>query len=125
MNHVDVIRQTETSIDDTSEHTLQDFSNDEKEVLLSEEWIGTTRFQILKMQLPEEYTCVNGRPTKVSNSFRPDTIWPKEWTKLSKKQEQMEIAVWDKEEIRLQEARRKRIIFDVSSEDKRTPQGDL
>ena len=61
---------------------------------------------------------VNGRPTKVQSTTRPDTILPEKWPRLPKKQEPEEIAAWDEEKIRLQEeARRKRGVFDVSSKD--------
>ena len=43
------------------------------------------------------------------------TIWPEEWPRLSKKQQQHEIAVWDEEKDQ-QAARQKRWFFDVSSE---------
>ena len=74
LNYVDVMRPATTSIDNASEHTLNDFWTDERKV-------GTTRFPNLLEQTQED------------------------------------IAAWDEEEIRLQEARRKRGIFDVSSED--------
>ena len=61
--HVDVRRQTRTSNDNAFEHALNDCWNDEREVLLS--GVGTTRFQILRVKLPEGCTLVTGRPTKV------------------------------------------------------------
>ena len=84
--NVDVMRQTRTSIDNVLEHTLNDSWNHERKVLLSEEWIGATRFRI-------------------------------------QRKTQEEIAAWRHEETRLQDVRRKRGMFDVSSED-RIPQGD-
>ena len=56
MTFVDVMRQTRTSIGNASEHTLTDFWNDERTVFFSEEWIGTTRFQMLRIR-PRRYTC--------------------------------------------------------------------
>ena len=50
------MRQTPTGIDSASEHTLNDDWNEESTDTLSEEWIGTTRFQILRTKLPEGYT---------------------------------------------------------------------
>ena len=38
MKYDDVMRQTRTSIDNASEHTLNDQWNDERKVLLSEKW---------------------------------------------------------------------------------------
>ena len=57
---VDVVRQTRTSIKNASQHTLNDYWNDEREVLLPGEWIGMNRFQILRMKLPEGYKLMNG-----------------------------------------------------------------
>ena len=45
------------------------FTEDESRL---EEWIGTTRFQILK--LPERYKWVHCRPREVQKTTRPDTI---------------------------------------------------
>ena len=38
---------------------------------------------------------VNGRPTKVQQTTRPDTIWPVEWPKLSRNQKRDDIGIWD------------------------------
>ena len=57
------MRHTRTSIDNVSEFTLNDYWNEETEVTVSEEWIGTTRFQMWKTKLSEGYK-------------RVDTIWP-------------------------------------------------
>ena len=46
-------RCDEASIDNASEHTLNDDWNGGREVLLAEEWMGTTRFQILRMKHTE------------------------------------------------------------------------
>ena len=89
--YVDEMRQTRRSIDNAAEHTLNDYLNDEREVF--------------------------GRPTKVQKTTRPDTIWPEEWLRLSKKQKQQQIAASDDDKTRLEEARRRRLVFDVSPED--------
>ena len=60
---------------------------------------------------------MNGRPTHVQKTARPDTIWPFEWPTLSKKQKQEVAAAGDDEKTRLPEACRKKVIFDVSSQD--------
>ena len=56
-------------------------------------------FSKTRPRLPEGYTWVNGRHTRVQNSTRPDTIWSEKWHR---------IAAWDEGKTRLQEARRKR-----------------
>ena len=107
----------EPNENNASEHTLNDCWNDGREVLFSEEWNGTTRFQRLRMQLPEGNKWVNGRPTQVQKTTRLDTIGSEEWHRLLKKQKKEEIATWDEEKTRLQHACRKRGNIDVSSED--------
>ena len=78
MKYVHVMRQTKTSIDNASEHTPNDSWIAESEVLLSEEWTDTKRFQILRIKLPEGYTWVNDPPTTVHTTTPPDTIWSEE-----------------------------------------------
>ena len=52
VKYVDVMRQTGTSIDNASDHTLNDLWKEDNEVALFEEWIGTTRHQIYRMKVP-------------------------------------------------------------------------
>ena len=84
---VDVMRQTQTSLDSFSEHIINGIRTEAKGVNLSEEWTGTTRFQILCTRPPEGYKWVNERPTNIQKTTRPDGIWPSVWTQLSQKQE--------------------------------------
>ena len=44
LKYVDVMRQTRTSKDNASEHTLNGYWHEGSDLALSEEWIGTTRF---------------------------------------------------------------------------------
>ena len=57
---------------------------------------------------------VNGRPTQVQNTTRSG---PGDGPDYPNQQKQQEIAVWDDEKTRLREGRRKRRVFDVTSED--------
>ena len=59
LNYVDVC------MDNASDYTLNDYWNHKREVWLSEERVGTTRFQFLRIKLPEGYQWVDGRPTQV------------------------------------------------------------
>ena len=79
------MKQKRTNINNFSEHALNDHWNAESEVLLSEEWIGTTRFRLLSIKLQEGYKMVTRRPITVQHGTRPDTIWPEEWPRLSQK----------------------------------------
>ena len=45
-----------------------------KDVNLTEEWTRITRFQIPRARLLDGYKRVNGRPSKIHQTTRPDTI---------------------------------------------------
>ena len=99
------MRQTRTNIEYVSEHTPNDNWSAESDVLLSEEWTGTARFQFSRVTLPEGCRWVTVTNTKVQNtSSRPDTIWPKEWPRLSKKHRLEKIEAWNEEGTGLQDA---------------------
>ena len=110
-------RQSRKGIDNAPEHTLNDYWNDKREVLLSEEWIGTARFQTLTMKLSAGYKWVNGRPTKIQTTARLDTIWPEEWPRVSKDTKERRDSSLRRRTTRLQEARPQEVIFEVLSED--------
>ena len=80
------MRHTQTSVNNISEHTDSDIWTAANGVNISEKWTGTTRFQILRTRLPEGLRRVNGRPTKIQKTTRPDSIWPEAWTRLSQNQ---------------------------------------
>ena len=61
--NVDVMRRTRTSIENAFEHTHNDYWNAESEDTLSEEWIATTRFLILRTKFPEGYKWADGPRT--------------------------------------------------------------
>ena len=81
------------------------FEEEKRNRLLEHEWTSQT---------------VNTKQTadtqEIHNTTRPDSNWPEEWPKLSKKRRE-ETESWDEEEMRLQETRPKRGFFDVAPED--------
>ena len=83
------------------ENSINDIWTEAKGVNLSEEWSGTTRFWILRTRLPEGYKWVDGRPTKIQNTTRPDRIWPEAWTQLPKEQKRTFFAEWAEENSKL------------------------
>ena len=115
MKLVDVMRQLGTNINSAAEHTIDDYWTEGIDASLSEDWIGTTRFQILRTKIPEGHKCVNGRPTTIQKTTRPDKICREEWPRLSKKQTLEPMANWDEEETRLHEACRKKILLNMTS----------
>ena len=83
LKYVAVMRRTRSTIDNVSENVIHDNWTEAMDVNLSEDWTGTTRFQILRTRL-EGYIWVSGRPTKIQKITRPDSIWPQAWMQLSK-----------------------------------------
>ena len=52
-------------VEDLSEHVINDRWTEAKGVNLSEEWIGTTRSQMIRTRLHEGYMRIKGRPKKI------------------------------------------------------------
>ena len=118
------MRHTRTGRDKASDHTLNDCWNEDSDAAVSEECVGTTRFQHMRTKLPEGYTWVNGRPTKVQHITRTDTIWPEEWTRQSQRPEKEELANWDDTKTRLQATSTKERLRRVLTRRSRLTQGD-
>ena len=125
LKNVNVMRQTQTKKKNVSEHTINDTCFEAKGVTLAEEWTATARFQILRTRLLEGYRCVNGRPTKIQKTTRPDSIWPEAWTPLFKEQKKTnELAEWAQDSAKLQAARRNKGTHEVVDRWQRWLQGD-
>ena len=77
--YIDVMRQTQTSLNNLFEHSIIDLWTEAKGVSLSGEWIGTTRFQMLRTRLLEGYNWVMEGLRKFHKTGRPDGIWPAAW----------------------------------------------
>ena len=93
IEYIDVLRVTETDLDDTAESTINGFwykPNDDTENMpgpargLSNAWVGKTLFQILRPQPPEGYMWQEGRLTRQQHTTRPDNIWVEIWRAMSK-----------------------------------------
>ena len=94
MKYVHVMKQTTASIDNASDHTLNDSRKDESKVLLSEKWIGTTRFQTLMIQLLE------GDPQKSQiphDTIRSGSRNGPDYPRITDKRT---IEAWDEEKLR-------------------------
>ena len=68
LKYVDAVRQTQTSVFNISEHIIKGSWNEAKEVNLSVEWTGSTRFQIPRTRVLEGYKWFFGRPTKIQKT---------------------------------------------------------
>ena len=124
LKYVDVMRQTQTSINNVSEHILNDKWTNANGVHLSEEWTGSTRFQTLRTWLLEGYKCAVESPTKIRKTTRPDSTWPEAWTQLSKETRRIiRLKNGQNEHDKLEAARRNRRIYEVMSDDTRSLQG--
>ena len=74
------MRQTQTRKNNVSEKVFNDKWTEAEGVNLSEECIATARFRTLRARLLEGYEWVNGRPTKIQNTTRPDSSRTEAWT---------------------------------------------
>ena len=57
LKYVDVMRETQDEYKQCLRKIVNDMWTEATGVNLSEEWIGSTRFQILRTRLPEGYKC--------------------------------------------------------------------
>ena len=116
--YVGVMRQTQTSVHNVSEHITSDIWTEAEGVNLLEEWTGTTRFQILRTTVPEGYGWVGQWKTqKIQKTARPDSIWLEAWITHSKKQKENQIVEWAEENAKLQAARRNTGVYEVLTDD--------
>ena len=96
LDDIDVQRQTKTSIIVLHEGMIDDHWNMEGDKSLSEPWIGVTQFA-----LPNKKTVgkmwVQGRLTKTQVTTRPENIWPKGWSSMSKNSRRKAINKWAEE----------------------------
>ena len=117
VKYIDVMRRTYTDLDTMAENTIDDLWTEDGAKALSNPWKGKTVFYILRPPAPPGYRWVEGRLTKVQQTTRPDSIWPEVWQSLSKKQKQVEIAKWELDRVKRDEARTKRGIIEVPADD--------
>ena len=118
LKYVDVMRQRQKSTNNVSEHATNEITTEAKGVNLSEEWTGTTRFQILRTRFPEGYKWVAGGPyedqedhqTRQCVAWSLDTFTPK--------QKETQFAEREEEGAKLHAARRNRGIYVASTDDK-------
>ena len=105
LKYLDIFRFTNTDLNSFGEHSITDFrTNGETE--LSDTWVGTTKFHILRPDPGEGWQWVEGRRTKIPKSTRPPNIWPEVWQTMSKKAKRNARRDWDIEKPKREEARR-------------------
>ena len=85
---LDIFRTTETDLESLSERRVEDFwsttwNDQEPDRQLSEPWVGSTTFQILKPTPPPNHYYVLGRLTRLQKTNRPDSVWPEVYAKMS------------------------------------------
>ena len=76
LRYVDVMRQTQTSINNVSEQIINDLWTEAKGVTLSDECTRKIQFQIFRTGVLEGHKWVNGRLSKIQQTTRPESIWP-------------------------------------------------
>ena len=117
LKYMDVMRQNQISINSIF-GKINDFWAAAEGVNLSEEWIGTRGFSILRTWLLDEYKWTNGRPTTNPKTSRPDSFRPEARISSCHHQQANFFAEWTKESVKLQAARRNRGIDKVLTDDK-------
>ena len=93
LNHIDVQRQTKTSIDVFNQATIDDYGNVDGEKSLSDPWICVTRFVLFNTKSTRR-TDVGSRQT---DKTRCGHIWPEEWSSVSKRSQRKAVNKWAEE----------------------------
>ena len=70
LKYVGVTRQTQTSTNSVPVNIISDLWTEAKGVTLSEEWTGTTRFQILRARLAEMTQVSKWKTTKKTEDYQ-------------------------------------------------------
>lgn len=115
--YIDILRTTETNIEEKAEAEIKDFWTEVGPRKLSVPWTGRTLFQILRPKPPDGKKWVAGRLTKIQATTRPDSIWPEIWQRMSAKQKKEEIEAWSNQKPLRDEARKKKYIFHILGDD--------
>ena len=101
LKYIDIMRVTETDIEDKVESRITDhWINAEGNLTLSSPWVGRTMFHLLRPNPPAGYKWIAGRLTKVQETTRPDDIWPEMWNAMSKKHRNKAVQAWNVESKR-------------------------
>ena len=106
LKYIDVMRTTETDLEDKSLSKIEDFRGTADRggkpfnAELPESWTGKTTFELLRPLPPTGYSYIEGRLTRTQVTTRPGNIWPEIWRSMSKKMKQQAISAWEIEEKR-------------------------
>ena len=105
LKYIDIFRFTSTDLCSSSESYIADHYTDGA-IELSDSWVGTTKFYLLRPQPEPGWEWVEGRLTKSQSSTRPGNIWPEAWRVMSPKQKRKAIEAWKVEEPKMNESRK-------------------
>ena len=129
LKYIDVMRTTETNLEDKSLSKIEDFwgsadtaSSPKRggkpcNAELSEPWTGKTTFELLRPLPPSGYSYIEGRLTKTQETTRPGNIWPEIWRSMSQKMKREAILAWEIEGTKRDKAREQRGIKFVPEEE--------
>ena len=92
--YIDILRSTETDLDDLSESRIQHYWTSSGDKELSSAWMGRTTFDLLRPRPLVGYSYVEGRLTKAQETSRPGNVWPEIWRTPSKRQKAKVITDW-------------------------------
>ena len=105
LKYIDIFRHTQTDLSSSSEADIIDHYTDGP-IELSDSWVGTTKFHLLRPQPEPGWEWVEGRQTKCQKSTRPGNIWPEVWQRMSPKAKKKAIDEWKIEEPKRNESRK-------------------
>ena len=117
VKHVNVMRQR-TSMDNASQHTWNDHWNEESDVALSGEWVGSTGFQIMRTELPERtHTGKWSTHTKCNIPHDPTLSRARHSQDYQRKKKNEDLTNWDERKDHIARiAPKKRGFFGISPE---------
>jgi DNA (cytosine-5)-methyltransferase 1 len=120
LKYLDVMRFTSTNIPEKRFKEIEDFWLTDGPEDLSFEWTGSTRFALLKPDLPNGWYWVEGRATRKQATTRPDNCWPELWNKLTASEKEEAKRAWSKTEPEREKHRKVRKLWRIEPEEEDT-----
>ena len=113
------MRFTSTSLPEKGVRRIDGYLIEDGEVPLDYEWIGCTRFTLVKPIPPYRQYLVEGRLTRQQKTSRPDNCWPELWQNLTLKEKTEAQDEWKIMGPQREEHRKRRRLSVVSDADEK------
>jgi len=111
------MRFTTTNITEKRLKEIEDYWLTDGPEDLSFEWTGSTRFALLKPELPHGYYWVEGRAIRKQTTTGPGDCWPELWNKLSPNEKKEAQKAWAKTEPEREKNMSLRMIWKIEPEE--------